>query len=507
MRERAIVGLANHTALIARDGTERPIADSAAPIRDGGGDVCGAVLVFRDQTREREAERALRASEQRIRLKLDAILSPDGDLGKLELGDIIDPAPLRAMMEEFNRLTGIPLAIIDVHGKVLVGVDWQDICTRFHRVNPETRKHCIESDTNLTADLARGESRRYCCKNNMWDVATPIVVGGHHLGNVFMGQFFYDDEPIDYAAFRAQAARYGFDEREYLAALDRVPRLGRQAVAAAMAFFLKFAEMLSVSSYSNLKLARSIADGERLMRSLAESNHHLQQADRRKTEFLGVLSHELRNPLAPIRNSLYVLDRATPHSEQAVRARSVLRRQVEHLTRLVDDLLDITRISHGKIALSRARLDLRDVVTRTSDDNRSLCDEGGVSLHVHIPSAPVSVDADATRVAQVIGNLVQNAAKFTPRGGRVDVEVTTREELAEISVRDTGIGMERNDLDRVFEPFAQADQGLARTNGGLGLGLALVRALVELHGGTVRATSPGHGQGATFSFTLPLASR
>jgi signal transduction histidine kinase len=146
-------------------------------------------------------------------------------------------------------------------------------------------------------------------------------------------------------------------------------------------------------------------------------------------------------------------------------------------------------------------------VTKSSDDNRSLCDERALSLHVHMPSAPVWVDADATRVAQVIGNLIQNAAKFTPRGGRVDVEVTTREALAEISVRDTGIGLARDDLDRMFEPFAQADQGLARANGGLGLGLALVRALVELHGGTVRATSSGHGQGSTFTFTLPLSTR
>jgi len=304
-----------------------------------------------------------------------------------------------------------------------------------------------------------------------------------------------------------QAARFGFDEREYLAALDRVPRLGRQAVAAAMAFFLKFAELLSYSSYSNLKLARSIADGERLMRSLAESNEHLQQADRRKTEFLGVLSHELRNPLAPIRNSLYVLDRAAPGSEQSARARSILHRQVEHLTRLVDDLLDVTRISHGKIALSRARLDVRDVVAKACDDNRSLCDAQAVGLHVQLPSAPVWVDADANRISQVIGNLLQNAAKFTPSGGRVDVDVTTREALAEITVRDTGVGMDPDELDRMFEPFAQADQGLARINGGLGLGLALVRALVELHGGTARATSPGHGQGATFSFTLPLSNR
>jgi PAS domain S-box-containing protein len=136
LEEGAVVELANHTSLLARDGTERPVADTAAPIRDEAGRVTGAVLVFRDQTRERAAEAALRASEQRVRAKLEAILSPEGDLGSLELADVLDPEPLRAMMVEFNRVSRIPLAVIDVRGKVLVGVGWQDVCTRFHRAHP-----------------------------------------------------------------------------------------------------------------------------------------------------------------------------------------------------------------------------------------------------------------------------------------------------------------------------------------------------------------------------------
>jgi PAS domain S-box-containing protein len=506
LREGRIVGLANHTSLVARDGTERPVADSAAPIRDASGRIRGGVLVFRDQTREREAERALRASEQQVRRKLDAILSPDGDLGSVTLEDVIDPVPLRAMMEEFNRLSRIPLAIIDVHGKVLVGVDWQDICTRFHRVNPETCKHGLESDTTLTVGVPAGEIRRYRCKNNMWDVATPIVVGGHHLGNVFMGQFFHDDEPVDREVFRAQAERYGFDEREYLAALDRVPRLGRGAVAAGMRFFLRFAELLSRSSYGNLKLARAVADRERLMDSLRETNERLEDTDRRRTEFLAVLSHELRNPLAPICNSLFVIERAAPGSEQALRANAVVRRQVDHLKTLVDELLDVTRLSHGKIALSRKRIDLADVVRKACDDNRSTLDGASLELRVDVRSAPVWIDADATRISQVVTNLLQNAAKFTPPGGCVEVAVSAGEGVGAVVVRDTGVGIDADDLERLFEPFAQADQGLARTQGGLGLGLALVRGLVTLHGGDVRASSPGPGLGATFSVTLPLAS-
>jgi PAS domain S-box-containing protein len=505
LREGIIVGLANHTALIARDGTERPIADSAAPIHDGSGSTCGAVLVFRDQTREREAEDALRASEQRTRQKLEAILSPEGDLGRLELADLIDPEPLRTMMEEFNRISRIPLAIVDVRGKVLVGVGWQDICTRFHRVHPETCRSCVESDTTLTADVPEGEFRRYRCKNNMWDVATPIVVGGHHVGNVFMGQFFDDGEPVDRELFRAQAGRYGFDEGEYLAALDQVPRLDGNTVSSAMAFFLRFAGMLSRSSLGQLKLARALAERDRLMGSLQDSNRRLQETDRRRTEFLGVLSHELRNPLAPIRNGLYILDRAAPGSERATRAKAVIDRQVAHLTRLVDDLLDVTRISHGKIALERARIDLRDVVRKTCEDHRAVFD-GRLALDVALPGSPAWIDADATRVSQVVGNLVQNAAKFTPDGGHVGVRVVAGADRVELTVSDDGIGIEAADLERLFEPFAQGPQGLERSHGGLGLGLALARGLAELHGGAVRASSAGRGHGATFVVTFPRAS-
>jgi signal transduction histidine kinase len=451
------------------------------------------------------AERALRESEQRVRAKLDAILAPEGDVSTLELGDVLDAEPLRVMLEEFNRLTRIPMAIIDARGEVLVGVGWQDICTRFHRVHPDTCRHCLESDTELSAGVRPGEIRRYRCKNGMWDVATPIMVGDHHAGNVFMGQFFFTDEPVDHDLFRAQAARYGFDEEEYLAALERVPRLDRDAIAAAMGFFLKFAGMLSRSSYGQLKLARSAAEREALMASLRESKDRLEETDRRKDEFLAVLSHELRNPLAPIRSSLYLLDRAAPGSREAARARAVIDRQVKQLSRLVDDLLDVTRISHGKISLARERVDLREVVRRTCDDGRSAFDEREIELHLDLPFGPVWVDADPTRVSQAVGNLVHNAAKFTPRGGRVVASVAVRDGRAQIAVADDGVGLDPGDLERIFQPFAQAEQGLARTHGGLGLGLALVKALVELHGGSAEARSDGPGRGAEFVIRLPLA--
>jgi PAS domain S-box-containing protein len=232
----------------------------------------------------------------------------------------------------------------------------------------------------------------------------------------------------------------------------------------------------------------------------------LRDADRRKNEFLGVLSHELRNPLAPIRNSIYLLERAAPDSPPAARAREVIRRQTEHLSRLVDDLLDVTRISSGKIELRRTRLDLCELVRAASEDHRSLFVRGAVELRLDLPAERAWVDGDATRLSQVIGNLLQNAAKFTPAGGRVVVGVRAAGRRAEVFVRDTGVGMEPDQVERMFEPFAQAERSLARTKGGLGLGLALAKGLVELHGGTIRAHSEGPGRGAEFRVALPGAS-
>jgi PAS domain S-box-containing protein len=231
----------------------------------------------------------------------------------------------------------------------------------------------------------------------------------------------------------------------------------------------------------------------------------LRESDRRKTEFLAVLSHELRNPLAPIRNGIHLLEHAAAGSDQARHATEVIRRQAEHLTRLVDDLLDVTRISRGKIELQRRNLDLREVASKAADDLRSSFEQSRVELRVEGPAGPVWVEADRTRVAQVVGNLLQNAMKFTPAGRTVTVSIAASGGCAELRVRDDGVGMEPTQVERMFEPFAQGDQTLARTHGGLGLGLALVKSLVELHGGSVQAHSDGVGRGSEFVVKLPLS--
>jgi PAS domain S-box-containing protein len=230
----------------------------------------------------------------------------------------------------------------------------------------------------------------------------------------------------------------------------------------------------------------------------------LEEASRRKDDFLAVLSHELRNPLAPMRSSLYVLARAEPAGEQARRVQAILERQVTHLARLVDDLLDVSRVSRGRLQLKPERMELGALVRRSLEDHGAAITAAGITLQAGLSTTPMWLHADPTRIAQVVGNLLGNASKFTPRGGRVQVTLEAQGDQARLQVRDSGVGISREMLGRVFEPFTQAQGTLDRSPGGLGLGLSLVKALVELHGGSVDAYSAGPASGAVFTLLLPL---
>jgi two-component system CheB/CheR fusion protein len=234
----------------------------------------------------------------------------------------------------------------------------------------------------------------------------------------------------------------------------------------------------------------------------------LREADRRKNQFMATLSHELRNPLAPIQNSLYLLAHAEPGGDQARRAQAVIERQIAQLARLVDDLLDVTRISNNRVGLKYERLELNDLVRRTVDDYRTSFEQGGVHLQATLAPDPLFVSGDSARLSQVIGNLLQNAAKFTPRGGSARISVAPEMSdgpWAAIRVADSGAGIATDMLARIFEPFTQVDRTLDRSMGGLGLGLSLVKGFVELHGGTVSAHSEGPDRGSEFAVRLPIA--
>jgi len=230
----------------------------------------------------------------------------------------------------------------------------------------------------------------------------------------------------------------------------------------------------------------------------------LQEADRRKDEFLATLAHELRNPLAPLRNGLQVLKLARPGDAAADDARAMMERQLGHMVRLIDDLMDVSRISRGKVELRRERVELAKLVQQAVETSRPLLEADGHELVVRIPDEPIYVDADVTRMAQVFANLLNNAAKYTEPGGRVTLSVAREDGAAVVAVRDTGVGIPARMLPRVFDLFTQVDRSLEKRQGGLGIGLSLVKRLVELHGGTVEALSDGPGHGSEFRVRLPL---
>jgi PAS domain S-box-containing protein len=230
----------------------------------------------------------------------------------------------------------------------------------------------------------------------------------------------------------------------------------------------------------------------------------LRAVDRLRSEFLGVLSHELRNPLAVLASSVRCIDRDALRDEQARRAIAAIEHQTRHLANLVDDLLDVTRVSSGKIRLRRTTIDLVTLVRETIEDYRELL--SGRAVVTSLPETPVWTNGDPTRLAQVLGNLLSNAAKFTPSGGVVSVSLVVARGTATLEVTDTGVGIDDESLRRLFTPFVQSKRSVGGSNAGLGLGLSLVKTLVEMHGGTVAARSPGPAQGATLTVTLPLVS-
>ncbi|MCW3994709.1 MAG: PocR ligand-binding domain-containing protein [Candidatus Bathyarchaeota archaeon] len=268
---------------------------SLSTFRDSSGNKRGTIHVIRHANDSVSRNKCLDEQAQSIK-KLDQVFSTDEGIEKQELANLIDAQALQSMMDDLYAVTKIGFAVLDLKGNVLASTGWQDICTKFHRVNPRTLWNCLESDLVLTKGVAAGEFKTYKCKNNMWDIVTPLIIGKKHVGNLFSGQFFFDDEKIDKEAFIQQAETYGFDKETYLCALDKVPRWNRAVVRNLMQFYVKLAEMISRLSYSNLRLTKSLTEQKLIERELRESHHdlnHAQSVAKTGSWRLNVLSNQL----------------------------------------------------------------------------------------------------------------------------------------------------------------------------------------------------------------------
>jgi two-component sensor histidine kinase len=404
--------------LYGRDVTERKQAEAA--LQQANVELETANAELRQEIEQREqVEAALQQSEGRVRRKLESILAPEGDLGHLELADIIDVAAVQKLMDMFYVAAHIPMSILDLKGRVLVGVGWQDICTNFHRVHPDASRHCLDSDTQLSRGLSPGEFRLYKCKNNMWDVATPIVVAGQHVGNVFSGQFFFEGEPVDREAFRAQARGYGFPEEEYLAALDRVPRLSRESLDTGMAFFIQMAELLSQASYGNLKLARSVAERDAAL------------AD--KDTLLREVHHRVKNNLQMLCDLIYLQMEAMAQPEQHADLQDAYSR-IYAIARLHEQLYQ---------SMQGGRIQLAEYLGRLAAGFGNLFPEARVRVDASADGVAVDVDR-AIHVGLIVNELITNALKHAfPKGqpGEVSVALRTAGDQVRLQLRDNGRGL------------------------------------------------------------------
>lgn len=485
---------------------------NATVFRNETGEIEGVFAAARDVTERKRAEDKIRnlnqelekrvqertaqlhESEQRVRRKLESILSPEANSERLELADLLDIPAVQSLAEEFYQLAHIPMFIVDLRGTPVVGAGWQEICTKFHRTNPEACKNCRESDLELSTGVAPGQFKLYKCKNNLWDVVTPIMVGGQQVGNLFSGQFFFTDETVDCATFRAQARKYGFDESEYLAALDRVPRLSRKEVEIGMTFYTRLAQLLSQLSYSGIKLARSASQIGRVNADLAASVKELEA-------FTYSVSHDLRAPLRHISGFAKILTEEFGPNLPTDAQHHVQRIQegTRRMGILVDDLLNLARVARRDVSLRVSGL--RSIVDEVLADLAPEC--AGRQIEWKIGDLPF-VECDPGLIKQVLHNLLSNAAKFTrPRSqALIEVGQENREGKPVVFVRDNGVGFNMKYADKLFGVFQRLHR--AEDFEGTGVGLATVQRIVQKHGGRIWAEAE-LDKGATFYFTLGAA--
>jgi len=418
---------------------------------------------------------------------------------KTEFKDLVDLNSMQKLFDVLFDATGILSAVLELDGEVIMASEWQDICTKFHRVHPETLKKCTESDMEIGAKIKAGqEYALYRCLNGMTDIGMPIMIDGEHVANMFSGQFFLKEENRDLSFFEAQAEKYGFDREKYLEAARQVPTYTEEQARKNAKVLLELATMLA-------KMGKTTLELQELNRSLEEKHVRLQHLDKLKDDFLANTSHELRTPLNGIIGIAdSMLDGAAGALTEAQQHNlSLVVSSGRRLNNLVNDILDFSKLKHQDLQLRTGPLDMRSVTDVVLMLSQGLVGNREIDLVNRIGADLPAAHADEDRVQQILHNLVGNAIKFT-QTGTVSVSAEVRDEYLAVIVSDTGIGIPGESLGRIFESFEQADGSTAREFGGTGLGLAVTRNLVELHGGDIRAESEP-GKGSRFTFTLPVS--
>lgn len=551
LRQGVVVGLANHTILIKKDGAECPIDDSAAPIRNEEGHVSGCVLIFRDVTAQRLAERdkanqlvTARMLASIVESSNDAIIgkSLDGIIqswnvaaeqlfgytAEQAIGQhislVIPPERLAeedqiiASLKAGKRLEHYETERVRSDGQhIVVSLTISPIKDESGQVigaskivRDVTDRQRAEADRQMFVTLVENSTDFI----GICDVeGIPFFVNRAGLEMVGLGSieearhtsvrefFFPEDQEKVMNEFFPEVLKEGHGEIEVRF------RHFKTGEPRWMAY-----KVLTLTNNANEAVAfatvsQEITERKRLEDNLRRLAADLSDADRRKNEFLATLAHELRNPLAPMSNMLEVAKRADGDGAVLKRAHETIERQLGQMVRLVDDLLDLNRITHDRLELRRSEVELSQVLQQAVEVARPLVDSAGHHLTIDLPDEPIYLNADRARLAQLFGNLLNNSCKYTRPGGTVSLSAKRDGDAVLVSVKDNGAGIPQDKLDSIFDMFMQVERTSDRSQGGLGIGLTLVKRLTEMHGGSIEARSAGEGQGSEFIVRLPVLSR
>lgn len=554
LEEGVIVGLANHTVLIGKDGTERLIADSAAPIKDGHGAITGAVLVFRDVTEQSRADQELRYQYDLTKAITDnattaifmidnksrcTFMNPAAEImtgfsfeeanGQV-LHDLIHhsrpdgthyPMPEcpidRALPEKFDVRNHEDLFIRKGGEFFPVMCNARPIFREDAAIGTVIEVLDLTQQKQAVEMLQQSEARFAQLADNISQLAWMADERGQI--------YWYNQRWYDYTGATLEEVRgSGWQKVLHPEHVQRVEERLRHCFDAGEAWEDTFPLRSSNGTYrwflsramplrdSDGKVERwfgtstDITEQRETQEELHRLAAKLSEADRRKTEFLATLAHELRNPLAPIRTGLEIMKMTKNHPQQIEQVRDTLERQTQQLITLVDDLLDVSRITRGRLQLRKSHVEVKEVLQTAADTVRPLIDERKQELSVALPDEPIYLDADPHRLAQVFSNLLNNAAKYSPEQSLIQVLVKCQANEVAVTVKDAGIGVPADKVDEIFLMFSQVEHPTGKTYAGLGVGLTLVESLVKMHGGSITVSSDGPNLGSEFTVRLPQAA-